>query len=178
MRRIAIIGNAGGGKSVLARQLGQVLSIPVFDFDGLQWHSGWVKAPESEISAVHESWLTYPKWVIDGWGSWELLEIRFQAADTIIFIDYPLWNHYWWAAKRQVKAVLGLTPHWPPDGCRALPVTWRLFKLMATIHKEMRPRLISLIDSISGDKTILHLRSPREINNLLEEIIDGAGSPA
>lgn len=170
MRKIAIIGNAGGGKSVLARKLGIILDIPVYEFDHLQWRPGWVHAPAGEISAVHKTWLNQPGWVIDGWGSWEVIEERFQAADTLIFVDFPLLVHYWWATKRQVKAALHLNAGWPPDGCRAVPVTGRLFKLMWRIHRDKRPQLVELLRRFYGDKHVIHLRSPKDMNLLFKEI--------
>jgi adenylate kinase family enzyme len=36
MHRIAIIGNAGGGKSILARRLGAALCLPVYTVDDVQ----------------------------------------------------------------------------------------------------------------------------------------------
>lgn len=146
MQKIAIIGNADGGKSVLARKLGAALNIPAYQFDDLQWGPGWIRTPEEEIQEVHAGWLAGSGWIIDGWGSWNLLAQRFAAADTIIFVDFPTIVHYWWAAKRRVKAVLNINTGWPPEGCTVLPVTMRLFKLMWRIHQEMRPQLVELID--------------------------------
>ena len=40
MRRIAIFGNGGGGKSTLARALGRHLRRPVYEVDEVQWLSG------------------------------------------------------------------------------------------------------------------------------------------
>lgn len=170
MQRIAIIGNAGGGKSALARKLGDVLELPVYQFDDLQWLPRWTPAPEDEILATHSKWLSEPKWIIDGWGNTGILEARFERADTIILIDFPIALHYWWAAKRQIKAAFNLNHGWPPEGCSALPVTGRLFKLMWKIHKDMRPQLIELIDHYSNNTQILRLRSPRELKEILQRV--------
>jgi hypothetical protein len=78
--------------------------------------------------------------------------------------------HYWWAAKRQIKAALNLNRGWPPDGCTALPVTGRMFKLMWKIHRETRPQLVELIYQYAEEKRIVHLQSPREMRNFLKEI--------
>ena len=48
MRRIAIIGAGGAGKSTLARQLGEVLGIEVIHLDALFWKPGWVDTPRDE----------------------------------------------------------------------------------------------------------------------------------
>jgi hypothetical protein len=172
MQRIAIIGNAGGGKSALARKLGNALNISVYQFDDLQWQPGWTRTPEKEIHNAHSKWLAEPKWIIDGWGSWDILDKRFLAADTIIFVDFHIAVHYWWAAKRQLKAVLNLNSGWPPEGCHALPVTGRLIKLIWKIHKEIRPQLVELIYQHASEAQIVHLKSPREMKEYLHKLDD------
>jgi adenylate kinase family enzyme len=69
MTRVSIIGNAGGGKSTLARRLGARLALPAYQVDPLQWLPGWQPAPAEVIGATHSQWLAQPGWVIDGWGS-------------------------------------------------------------------------------------------------------------
>jgi adenylate kinase family enzyme len=170
MQRIAIIGNAGGGKSVLARRLGDRLFIPVFQFDDLQWRPGWTRTLTEEIQTTHSGWISQPSWIIDGWGSSQILKQRFNAADTLILVDFPIVVHFWWATKRQIKAALSLNQSWPPKGCAALPVTGRLFNLMWKIHTEMRPQLVELIHQYADEKLVVHLKSPREMRYFLKEI--------
>jgi len=40
MTRIAIIGNAGGGKSTISRKLRDSLRLPLHPIDQLQWRPG------------------------------------------------------------------------------------------------------------------------------------------
>ena len=167
MQRIAIIGNAGGGKSVLARDLGARLDLPVYEVDQFQWQPGWVQTPLDEIAAIYKNWLEEPSWIIDGWGDWDALRKRFDRADTIVMVDLPIVLHYWWARRRQVLAFLGKSGGWPPQGCSAWPITWRLFKLMWHIHREMRPRLLALIDEFRNRKTVAHLRSRGDVKQFL-----------
>jgi len=170
MQRIAIIGNAGGGKSVLARKLRDMLGIPVFTFDDLQWRPGWTRSPEEEIHAEHSRWMAEPRWIIDGWGNWEILDQRFDLADTIIFIDFHIAVHYWWAIKRQLKAALNLSQGWPPEGCPALPVTMRLFKLMWKIHREIHPQLTEFVHRHSKNTKIIHMKSPRSMKLFMTQV--------
>jgi hypothetical protein len=170
MKRIAIIGNAGGGKSTLARRLGATLAIPVHEIDLLQWRPGWVPAPAEEVAQTHDRWLASPAWVIDGWGSWEAIAARFDLADTIVVIDYPLALHYWWAIKRQVNCLLHSDVAWPPPGCRALPVTWRLLKMIWHIHWTMRPRLLELVARYHDGSHVVYIRSPRQLPELIRSV--------
>jgi hypothetical protein len=167
MRRIAIIGNAGGGKSTLARQLGAALAIPVHEIDLLQWKPGWIPASVEEIEHVHDRWLTSPAWIIEGWGSWDAIAARFSVADTIIVADFPLTLHYWWAIKRQVICVFRSDPAWPPPGCRALPVTWRLIEMIWQIHWTMRPQLLALAAHYCAHAHVVHIRSPHELHGFI-----------
>ncbi|MBC8505631.1 MAG: flagellar protein FlaR [Anaerolineales bacterium] len=169
MKKIAIIGNAGGGKSALARKLSAKLEFPLYEIDQLQWSPGWTRTDLDEVASVHTQWLAEPQWIIDGWGSWEILAQRFEIADTIIMVDMPIAAHYWWALKRQVKASFHLDPHWPPPGCEAFPVTWRLLKLMWHIHKNIRPQLIDWVSKHAASKRVIFLRSFREVQGFLEE---------
>ena len=170
MQRIAIIGNAGGGKSVLARKLGDALDLPVYQFDELQWRPEWTPTPEREIRDTHAAWLAEPGWIIDGWGDWDILAKRFEIADTILFVDFPIILHYWWATKRQFKAAFNLNQGWPPEGCPALPVTGRLFKLIWKVHTEMRPQLLKLMDQYAQNTRIVHLKFPHEVRAFLKKI--------
>ncbi len=119
---------------------------------------------------MHSRWIAQSRWIIDGWGNPEIFKERFSVADIIIFVDLPIAVHYWWAAKRQIKAALNLNQGWPPAGCATLPVTGRLFKLMWRIHRELRPQLIELIPQHAESKQILHLKTPHELNIFLQKI--------
>lgn len=170
MQRVAIIGNAGGGKSTLARTLGDHLGLPVYEVDLVQWKPGWTRAAPDEIAQAHARWLAAPAWIIDGWGSWEALNARFDEADTIIVIDFPLIVHYWWALKRQVQSGWQANAAWPPPGCPAWPITWRLCKLMWQIHWSMRPLLLELVARYQAQKYVVHLRSPRALRQFLSTL--------
>jgi len=166
--KVAIIGNAGGGKSALARRLGQRLGLPVHVVDDVQWQSGWKPAPTEVVSAAHEAWLAEAEWIIDGWGPWELIERRLREADTIVIVDFPLRVHYRWALQRQLLAAIGLSKGWPPSGCDALPVTLRLLRVMRYVNRELRPRLFRLVSEEPLRSRVVVLRSPRELRAFRE----------
>jgi adenylate kinase family enzyme len=86
MTRIAVIGNAGGGKSTLCRKLSQALNIDLFPMDQIQWKPGWTPATYDEIKQRHDEILANERWIIDGWGPLDLIIQRFEAADTTMLI--------------------------------------------------------------------------------------------
>jgi hypothetical protein len=170
MSKVAIIGNAGGGKSALARRLGQRFGLPVHVIDDVQWQPGWTPAPTPLVSTAHSAWLAEAKWIIDGWGPWELIEARFREADTIVIVDFPLRIHYRWALQRQLLAAIGSSKGWPPKGCRALPITLRLLRVMRYVNRELRPRLFRLVSEEPLRSRVVFLRSPRELRAFREAV--------
>jgi hypothetical protein len=161
-RRIAIVGNAGGGKSLLARELGTMLRIPVHSIDDIQWGPNWTRQPLDDVRRAHDAWLGQDAWIIDGWGDWDALSRRFARADAIILIDFPLRVHEQWALRRQAEVALGLRRDWPPPGCSAAHMTDQLLELMRQVDREMLPRLRTMLAGDSVAPRVVRLRSPRE----------------
>ena len=159
MRRITIIGNAGGGKSTLAVRLAEILDLPHCPLDHIQWQAGWTPTPAGEFDRQHRELLQRERWVIDGFGGMADIEERLNAADTVVFIDRPLWRHYWWAIKRQIKALFRPDPH-APQGCSLLAVTWPLLRMMWDIHRDDRPKVANLLETLGSDTRVVTLRSP------------------
>ncbi len=162
MTRVAVIGNAGGGKSTLCRELSRVAGLPYYPVDYIQWRPGWVMMPEAEFHIRHEALIAQERWIIDGLGPWRDIERRFDAADTIIFVDFPLWRHLYWATKRQVRSVFfGRADG--PEGCPMWRATFKLYRMMWRLHREMRPKLLSEIAARRNDRDIVHIRSLRDL---------------
>jgi len=166
MRRIAVIGNGGGGKSTLARALGQHLGIPVHEVDEVQWLPGWRRAPLDEVAHILEGWAAADSWVIDGFGPWPVIDRRMARADTIVYVDLPFRIHLWWAAKRQVVSLIRRRA-WA--GQSAPPPSLLLLRTLRRVHA-MRPDLLELVTKSGRAAKLVHLRSPRERDRWLGEV--------
>ncbi len=145
VKRVAIVGNAGGGKSTLGKRLADQHGLPFFSVDQIQWLPGWVQADESVVTRKLDEVATTEHWIIDGWGPWPSLERRLAAADTIIFVDLPLWMHFWLAAERQISAARGEDRSDPLEGCDQLAVTRSLFELIWRVDQDLKPRLQAML---------------------------------
>ena len=88
MRRILVIGNSGGGKSTLARRLGEKLGLPVIHLDVLFWKPGWVESERDDYLARVMAALAAPAWICDGQFT-ASFHLRMPLADTIVWIDQP-----------------------------------------------------------------------------------------
>ena len=88
MRRVAIIGSGGAGKSTLARELGERTGIEVIHLDGHFWRPGWVETPADEWRALQADLCARDAWIMDGnYGG--TLDLRLARADTVVFVDLP-----------------------------------------------------------------------------------------
>lgn len=102
MNKVVLIGSGGSGKSTLARQLGEKLKIEVFHLDALFWQPNWVGVPKNEQLQVQAALVKKETWIIDGnYGA--TMDIRLNAADTIIFLDISRWICMFRVFKRIVK---------------------------------------------------------------------------
>lgn len=86
MRRILVIGNSGGGKSTLARRLGEKLGLPVVHLDVLFWKPGWEESDKDDFKARLSAQLDQGDWVCDGNFS-SSFDASMARADTIVWID-------------------------------------------------------------------------------------------
>jgi adenylate kinase family enzyme len=90
-----ILGRGGAGKSVLARELGQVTGLPVTELDALFWQAGpdGPAVPEAGEWAAREQELARrDAWILDGdLGPYDTgLAARLRAADTVVVLDFGL----------------------------------------------------------------------------------------
>jgi hypothetical protein len=158
--RIAIIGNAAGGKSTLARQLAARFELPYVEVDSIQWGPSWELVPEGIVRAELARAQQDPRWVIDGFGPWPVIEARFSRADAIVFVDLPLWMHYEWAANRQLALMTGAARGF---GERDAPPTGALFETMWRVHTDFRPRLLELVEAHRKHAQVFHITTPDEL---------------
>jgi adenylate kinase family enzyme len=169
-KRIAIVGNAGGGKSTLARRLGKILNLPVTHVDTIQYQSGWRRTPNDECDQLLIKAAGREHWIIDGFGNNDVIARRIDRADTVIFTDYPIWRHYWWALKRQLASRKGQRQELP-DNCPEfnLAYTKKLMQVMWLVHKEYTPWFRKLLAVKGKFGNVRILRNPKEMARLIQD---------
>lgn len=169
MRRVAVFGNAGAGKSTLARKLAAATGLPLHALDLIQYRRGGEQVPHDEYLRTHAELLSRDAWVIDGYGCRDSAWARFEAADTLVYIDLPPAQHYWWVAKRFLKAWYSHPEGWPEQSplWRSTVASWRV---VALCHRHLTPRYRELVASASASKRVHHLRSKREIAAFLAQV--------
>lgn len=161
MRRVVVIGNAGGGKTTLSKRIAADLGVPYRAIDHIQWLPGWMF--NEDFDHLHDAWLPEPGWVIDGIGPWEAVERRLSYADTVLWVDLPLSTHLWWATKRLVKNLLGPDAD-VPAGCSLLGSGVRFYRMILDIHRTHREAMAMAVETARDKGKIVHiLRTPDQI---------------
>jgi adenylate kinase family enzyme len=168
MRKVALLGNAGGGKSTLGAKLSARTGIPLYSVDLLQWKPGGVAVPEEEFERTHDEIIAGDGWIVDGFGTFPTYLRRLEAADTIILIDHALWRHYWWTARRNFSSVFR-TPAGFPEKTPLVRETFKIAKFMWWVHRNFTPTNRKMIARYAHAKRVFHLRSPRDIKAFCRE---------
>jgi len=89
MKRIMVIGCPGSGKSTFSRALHNVTGVPLFHLDMMYWNSDRTVVDKAVFRERLADTIEKSEWIIDGNYS-STLELRLQACDTVIFLDYPV----------------------------------------------------------------------------------------
>jgi len=164
MARILIIGNAGGGKSVLARKLAAKRGLPYREIDAIVWKPGWEPFPQAEYEAAHAKLIAEESWVLDGLGWAESLPERFDRATEIILIDMPIWMHFWLAAERQFQWAHGKLEH-PVAGIAEMPSNRAMFEVLWETDRDMMPEIRRLaVRAEKNRKPVTRIASVEELD--------------
>ncbi len=176
MKKIAIIGPKGSGKTTLAHHLCSIVNVEVIHVDTILGQSGKSRTCEPQSKNRLESYLQQPAWIIEGNGDPTncefIYEQRFAAADTIIWLDLPpnicLWR--------------GLKKLFQPEGrlrkffLSSYPATIQEYGFLQGVvqtwnyMKQERSLVREKIDQCCGDKRVFILRSPSEVKDFLDVI--------
>lgn len=169
MKKVAVFGNAGGGKSTLARRLAELTGLPLYVIDMMQFRAGGAKVPHDVFLQDHTELLRRDRWVIDGFGDLATAWERFAAADTLIYVDLPLLTHYRWVTKRFVKGLFANPKGWP-ENSPLWSSTLSSYRVIPLCHKRLTPKYRQLVADASTSKRVHHLRSPAQMQSFLEAL--------
>jgi len=169
MERILIIGSGGAGKSTLACQLGEMLSLPVIHLDRLYWYGNWQHRTALEFDPLLGQALDGERWIIDG-NYIRTLPTRLAYCDTVLFLDYPtivcLWGAIWrsirWHGK--CRPDMGGTCHERLDPS--------FMRWVLTFRRHTRGRILEELSRAPENVRVCILRNRRECRRFLKSAAD------
>jgi len=107
------------------------------------------------------------EWIIDGnYGG--TIDIRLQAADTIIFLDIPRTICVYRAFKRMIQYRNKTRPDMGKDCNERLDINF--LKWIWRYPKTKRPDIVKKLEGLSTEKQIIILQTPKQIQQFIENI--------
>src|SRR5699024_11024103 len=171
VKRIMVMGvSAGVGKSTFARKLGEILNIDVYHLDSFYWKPGWVEAPQEEFANSQQEIVEQDEWIIEGNYN-RTYDIRAQHADTIIYLELPLFVCLYRVFKRWISHI-GKTRLDMGEGCKE-KLDYQFLKYIFTTYnrrkKQMRDKFQRLEESDPAMKIVI-LKGKTDIQDYLDEL--------
>lgn len=175
MRRVAIIGCGGAGKTTLALELGRSLDLPIVHIDAVNWR-GASPARVEGWPELHTALVAGERWIIEGMKPGVLRE-RLVRADTVVFLDLPRRTCLLGVAARRAR--FRRRPR--PETGRPDRVTRPYLRWVWRFGRDVRPGVLDALSSYGGE--LVTLRSRREVDRFAKAIhavrvVESAGSAA
>lgn len=162
-----IIGCSGAGKTTLSHRLHELFGIELIHLDQYYWKPNWNETPKHDWEKIiHELYLK-SSWIMDGnYGG--TINVRFENADTIIFLDYPtlicLWRvirrtfRYWKKERPDIK-----------NGCKErFDIPFLHYVLM--YNSTRRKSILEKLTHFQSSKKVIILRNDKEVDLFLGKI--------
>lgn len=164
MRRVAVVGSGGAGKTTFSRSLSERTGLPVIHLDEIYWAPGWVEPTRPDWIETQRRVLTsqmYPGgFIVDG-NYRGTLEVRLSLVDTVIVLDLPTRVTLARAVKR---AVVHHGEEIQAAGCpERLDVAFLWY--IARFRRQCRPQLFETLATFRGAVEIL--RSATDVARFL-----------
>ena len=171
VRRIALLGPAGAGKSWLGRQLAELLEVPVIHLDRLYWKAGWVATPDPEWRAIQVREAERESWIADGIQEGRVdASLWLDEADTIVFMDASPLTSVWRVTKRRLESADG--PEMPAD-CEPAPFYKafpRFLSFLRYYRRLVRPEVLADLARREQSQQVAILRTKEDVQRFLASV--------
>ena len=163
MKKIMVIGCPGSGKSTFSRKLHNITQIPLYHLDMMYWNADRTIVDKAVFKERLTDALQQETWIIDGnYGS--TMEMRMQACDTVIFLDYPLEICMEGVRSRRGKTRTDMPWVEAEDEEDA-----EFLAFIKSYNLESKPKVLELLEKYK-DKNIVIFKSRGEAEEFLERL--------
>ncbi len=166
VRRVAVIGCGGSGKTMLANELARRLAVPVVHIDSHYWQlvdGERVESTPEQWAECHRLLIAQEEWVIDGM-KLGVLDERLSRADTVIYLDVPTTACLSGIMRRRLR----YRGRDHPDLGVYVRVNLEFLRWVFTFRRRHRPDLLTKLAAFDGE--IVVLRHRKEIRGFLKTI--------
>ncbi|MGI0117913.1 hypothetical protein [Zooshikella sp. RANM57] len=166
--KVVIIGNSGSGKTWLANEISQSLSIPKVSLDDLFWQQGGYaqKRDVQEINYLINESKKEPAWIVEGVFG-ELAKEYLNIADCLVWLDFG-----WHICKQRILNRVGENTK-EPNGKQTKQSLNALLQWAEQYYERQDLRSYyghkKTFEFFSRSKT--HIQSENEIYKLIDKLV-------
>lgn len=169
MKKVIVIGSSGAGKSTFSRRLHEATGLKLIHLDKIFWQPNWVEpADKPAWREGLRKYLQGDEWIIDGnYGS--TMEMRLQACDTAILLDYPNYVCTYRVLKRILQYHTGSRRSDMAEGCNER-FDWEFLKWTWNYPARSKPAVEALLKRFENEKNIIRLKSNNDVENFFAKL--------
>lgn len=171
MKKIAVFGKPGNGKSTLSKALASLTEIPLYPLDSIVYKRNGEFVDRKTYDEEHQKIMSSDNWIIDGFGPMGSFNERLDAADTLIYIDLPYSVSYWLVTKRLLKGLFVKPEGWP-EGSSVLKGTLQSYKMLKLSPQFWNNDFLKKLEKLSINKSLYVIRSTSELNHFIDKYIN------
>ena len=166
-----ILGAGGAGKSRLAREMAELLGLPVIHLDRHFWNPGWVETDRKEWAHKVIELSSRDAWVMDGnYGG--TISLRLARAEAAVMLDLPVWRCLWGIFRRSIVYRRESRPDLA-EGCEEQLPDWAFIRWVLMYKWRSRPKVLRKI-AAEQHVRLYHLKSRRAARQFMNELSDAA----
>lgn len=169
MKKIAVFGKPGSGKSTLSKNLEASTGLPLCQLDSLIYNADGCLIDSKIYQQKHDNLLNTENWIIDGFGPIDSFYKRLNRADTLIYIDLPYLVSYWLVTKRFFKGIVVKPEGWP-DSSSILKGSINSYKTLRLCPKFWNSTFENKLSTIAANKKLFKITTLNELNSFSHEI--------
>jgi len=139
-RRVVVLGATGSGKSTLAGRLAALIGAGHVELDGFNHRPNWTPRPPEEFAANLADAVRGSTWVVDGNYIDRVSDTLWPRADTIVWLDLPLWVVLPRIVRRTVGRISRRTVLWGVNRERWTALVGRRSLLVWAVQQHRRLR--------------------------------------
>ena len=170
MKKIAVFGKPGSGKSTLSKSLATETGLPLYPLDSIVYKANGDLVEREIYDKDHDEILSSDSWIIDGFGPIGSFYKRLDNADTLIYIDLPYTTSYWLVTKRLIKGLFVKPEGWP-DGSSILKGSLESYKVLKLCPMFWNHNFSEKLENMSVEKSVYVIRTMAELNGFINEKI-------
>jgi adenylate kinase family enzyme len=170
MRRVAVFGTTGSGKSWLAERLADRAGLRVVELDALFWGRDWQPAPVDLFRHRVERETSEDGWIVVG-NYGQVRDLVWRPADTLVWLDLPLPVVMSRLLRRTVKRAVTREELWGTGNRETLSNAFlsrnSILLYALKTHRRNRERFAQECEALAGEKRVVRLRSRRDIERFV-----------